>query len=167
MFIWNRFAILFLSLFVLSFVPSASAQKSQRSQGKRPPHVRFINPTTMSKPTGYTHVVEVTGGKTIYVAGQVAIDQAGEVVGRGDFRAQAQQVFENLKAALEASGASFKDVVKLNYYTVDMSQLPVLREVRDKYVNTVNPPASTAVEVRRLFRQELMLEIEAIAVVPE
>lgn len=103
----------------------------------------------------------------IYIAGQVAINRSGEAVGRGDFRAQAQQVFENLKAALEASGASFKNVIKLNNYMVDMSQLPLLREVRDKYVNTSNPPASTTVEVRRLFREEFLLEVEAVAVVPE
>lgn len=78
--------------------------------------VRFINPKTLSKPPGYTHVVEVTGGRTVYIAGQIALDSSDSVVGRGDFRAQSVQVFENLKAALEAVGASFDDVVKLNIY---------------------------------------------------
>ena len=131
-----------------------------------PDHVRFINPPTMGTPPGYTHVVEVTGGRTVYIAGQVAIDQAGNIVGRGDFREQAQQVFENLKAALAAVGADFTNVVKLNIYVLDMAHLLTLREVRDRYVNTQHPPASTAVEVRRLARPELLLEIEAVASLP-
>jgi enamine deaminase RidA (YjgF/YER057c/UK114 family) len=129
--------------------------------------MRFINPETMAKPPGYTHVVEVVEGKTIYIAGQVALDVSGSVVGRGDFRAQTWQVFENIKAALESVGATFKDVVKMSSYLVDISQLPVFREVRDKYVNIENPPASTTVEVSRLFREEFLLEIEAVAVLPD
>ena len=128
---------------------------------------RFNNPTAISRPSGYSHVVEVTGGRTIYISGQVALDRQGNVVGPGDFRAQAQQVFENLRLALEASGASFKDVVKLNNYLVDMSQLPALRDVRDQFVNTATPPASTTVEVRKLYRDDILLEVEAIAVVPQ
>jgi len=129
--------------------------------------MRFINPEMMAKPPGYTHVVEVVEGKTIYIAGQVALDVSGSVVGRGDFRAQTWQVFENIKAALESVGATFKDVVKMSSYLVDISQLPVFREVRDKYVNIENPPASTTVEVSRLFREEFLLEIEAVAVLPD
>jgi enamine deaminase RidA (YjgF/YER057c/UK114 family) len=73
-------------------------------------------------------------------------------------------VFENLKRALAAAGATFNDVVKLNYYLVDASQLSVLREVRDRYVNVAAPPASTLIEVRRLFREDLLIEVEATAV---
>jgi enamine deaminase RidA (YjgF/YER057c/UK114 family) len=111
--------------------------------------------------------VVVRPGRVIYVAGQVSMDRSGKLVGEGDMRAQAQQTFENLKAALEASGAKFENVVKLNYYVVDVSQLPAVREVRDKFVNTANPPASTAVEVKRLFREGFLIEIEAVAIVPE
>jgi enamine deaminase RidA (YjgF/YER057c/UK114 family) len=82
-------------------------------------------------------------------------------------RAQAQQTFENLKAALEASGANFGNVVKLNYYFSDIAQLGAVREVRDEFINTANPPASTAVEVKRLFREPFLIEVEAIAVVTE
>ncbi len=95
------------------------------------------------------------------------MDGSGQLVGQGDLRAQATQTFENLKAALQASGAGFENVVKLNSYFVDMSQLPAFREVRDKYVNTANPPASTAVQVSRLFREGFLVEVEAVAVVPE
>lgn len=132
-----------------------------------PTHVRFINPSTLATPPGYTHVVEVTHGRIIFIAGQVALDSSGKIVGSGDFRAQAQQIFDNLKAALAAVGTDFSSVVKLNMYVVDISHLPILREVRDRYVNTIHPPASTLVEVRRLAREEFLLEIEAVAHVPE
>lgn len=128
---------------------------------------RFNNPATIARPNGYSHVADVSGGRTIYIAGQVALDRQGNLVGPGDFRAQAQQVFENLRLALEASGASFKDVVKLNNYVTDMSQLPAFRDVRDRFVNTTAPPASTTVEVRKLYRDDVLLEVEAIAVVPQ
>lgn len=130
------------------------------------PSVRFINPATISKPTGYTHVVEVTGGKTVYISGQIAFDSEGKVVGVGDLTAQAHQVFANLRAALEAVGADFTQVVKLNYYLLDMSQLPTVREIRNQYINTAQPPASTAVEVSRLAQPDLLIEIEAVAIIP-
>jgi enamine deaminase RidA (YjgF/YER057c/UK114 family) len=130
-------------------------------------NIRFINPPTLATPPGYTHVVEIAHGRTVFIAGQVALDQSGKLVGLQDFHAQAQQVFENLKAALAAVGIDFTSVVKLNMYVVDISQLPILREVRDRYVNTTNPPASTLVEVRRLAREEFLLEIEAVAYVPD
>jgi enamine deaminase RidA (YjgF/YER057c/UK114 family) len=132
-----------------------------------PTNRRFINPSTLATPPGYTHVVEITQGRTVFIAGQVALDQAGQIVGPQDFGAQAQQVFENLQAALAAVGTDFSDVIKLNIYVVDISQLPILREVRDRYVNTITPPASTLVEVRRLAREEFLLEIEAVAHLPE
>jgi reactive intermediate/imine deaminase len=156
-----------------SFAQSGSNSASSRkavtkiSKQERKPKVRFVNPSTLSKPPGYTHVVEVTKGRTIYISGQIALDRSGNIVGRGDFRAQTQQVFENIKLALEAVGATFKDVVKLNVYVVDISQLQAFREVRDKFVNTENPPASALVEVRRLVRDEFLIEIEATAVLPE
>jgi reactive intermediate/imine deaminase len=126
-------------------------------------NVRFLNPPTLATPPGYTHVVAVTNARMIYVAGQVALDPAGHLVGPGDFRAQATQVFENLKAALEAVGTDFDDVIKLNIYVLDMAHLPILREIRDAYVNTQRLPASTAVQVSRLAREEFLLEIEAVA----
>jgi enamine deaminase RidA (YjgF/YER057c/UK114 family) len=138
---------------------------SASSPAGLPATANFINPETMHRPTGYTHVVEVTAGRPVYIAGQVALDPTGTLVGPGDIRAQARQVFDNLQAALQVVGASFEQVVKLNYYLVDATQLPAVREVRDEYVNTQQPPASTAVEVRRLFREDLLIEIEAVAVI--
>ena len=125
----------------------------------------FHNPETIHRPFGYSHVAEVTAGRPVYIAGQVALDPAGELVGPGDIAAQTRQVFDNLQAALQTVGASFEQVVKLNYYLVDASQLPVVREVRNEYINTEQPPASTAVEVRRLFRDDILIEVEAVAVV--
>jgi enamine deaminase RidA (YjgF/YER057c/UK114 family) len=139
------------------------------SQSKESSLFRIFNPDTIAKPTaGYSHVAEVTDGKLVYIAGQVAIDRAGNMVGKDDFRAQVQQVFENLKAAVEASGGDFHNIIKLNYYcseAVDPGQVPVVREIRDKYVNTANPPVSTFVVVKRLVRPEWLIEVDAVAVV--
>lgn len=129
--------------------------------------VHFIKSESLPPSPGYSQAVEVRGGRIVYIAGQVAMDRAGKVVGEGDIRAQAQQTFEDLKAALEASNAKFENVVKLNYYFSDITQLPVVREVRDKFINTSNPPASTAVEIKRLVREPFLIEVEAVAVVPE
>jgi enamine deaminase RidA (YjgF/YER057c/UK114 family) len=129
------------------------------------PTANLINPETIHRPTGYSHVAEVTAGRPVYISGQVALDARGALVGPGDIGAQARQAFENLKAALQAVGAGFDQVVKLNCYLVDASQLPAVREVRDEYVNQRRLPASTAVEVRRLFRENLLIEVEAVAVI--
>lgn len=129
--------------------------------------VRFVKSGNLPPSPGYSQAVEIRRGRIIYVAGQVALDRSGKVVGEGDMRAQAQQTFENLKEALEASGATFENVVKLNYYFSDITQLAAVREVRDKFINAANPPASTAVEVKRLFREPFLIEVEAVAVVPE
>lgn len=131
---------------------------------------RLFNPDTMAKPTaaGYSQVGEVSGGKVVYIAGQVALDASGNLIGKDDFRAQVEQVFKNLNFAVQAAGGSFHDVIKLNYYcvdTVEPSLTPQVREVRDKYVNTQNPPTSTFVVVRRLVRPEWLIEVEAVAVV--
>jgi enamine deaminase RidA (YjgF/YER057c/UK114 family) len=95
----------------------------------------------------------------------VALDKSGDVVGRDDFGAQVRQVFENLRAAVEAAGGTFGDVIKLNSYFLDLSHLAEFREVRDRYVNLEHPPTSTAIQVPRLFRPEFLVEIEAVAVV--
>jgi enamine deaminase RidA (YjgF/YER057c/UK114 family) len=124
---------------------------------------RFINPRTISKPPGYTHVVEITGpGRIVYIAGQLGIDPSGKMA--EDFRGQTVQAFENLKNALAAVGASFKDVVKINNYLVDIpANIGTFREVRDQYLNRAAPPASTAVGVPALARPGALFEIEAIA----
>jgi enamine deaminase RidA (YjgF/YER057c/UK114 family) len=130
---------------------------------------RFHNPSTIAAPRGYSHVVETRGpGRTIYLSGQLGMTADGKFAGApGDFRAQAVQCFENLKAALAAVGANFEHVVKLNNYLIDMAHLPTYFEVRDRYVDTKNPPASTTVQISNLARDGALYEIEAVAVVPE
>jgi enamine deaminase RidA (YjgF/YER057c/UK114 family) len=147
-------------------LPLLIALASPATAQTRTDSVRFINPPTLSTPRGYSHVAEVPAGtRLVYIAGQVALDSTGQLIGAGDLRAQAVAVFENLRRALTAAGATFNDVVKLNFYMVDASQIAVLREVRDRYVNRGAPPASTLVEVRRLFRDDVLLEVEAVAAV--
>ena len=131
----------------------------------RAPQVKRTNPPDLTKPTGYTHIVEVTGpNRTIYVSVQIAYDKDGKVVGAGDMKAQAEQVFKNLQVALAAAGAKFSDVVKMNSYITDMSKVQAVRDVRAKYFGDATP-ASTFVQVAGLVRPELLLEIEVIAVV--
>jgi enamine deaminase RidA (YjgF/YER057c/UK114 family) len=152
-------------------VPGAGdiiAMTEQRFQGG---HVsnRFSNPKTMPAPRGYTQLVETSSpGRTIYLSGQLGMTPAGAFAGLpGDFRAQATQCFENLKAGLESAGAGFGQVVKITNFFVDMAHLPVFFEVRDAFVNTKAPPASTAIQVGRLAREGALFEVEAVAVVPD
>ena len=128
---------------------------------------RHINPETISRPRGYTHVVEARGGRTVYISGQIALDPQGNLVGLNDMAAQAEQIFQNLKAALESVNATFSDVVKFTYFVVDMTQMQAIRDVRDRYIDLARIPASTAVEVKGLVRKELLLEVEAIAVLDD
>ncbi len=123
-----------------------------------------MNPATIAKPGGYSHVVEATGpGRIVYIAGQLGLKPDGQMA--GDFRAQAVQAFENLKSALAAVGATFDDVVKLNNYLVDIAtNLPIYREVRDRYVNVNSPPASTTVGVAALARPDALFEAEAVVI---
>ena len=128
----------------------------------------IFNPPTMPPPTGYSHVAKVNGGTLVYLAGQVSSDASGKLVGEGDFGAQAEQVFRNLKLGLEAAGATMADIVKMNVYIVaevDQSEIPKLRAVRDSYVNAAKPPASTLLFVSRLARPGWLLEIEAVAAI--
>ena len=126
---------------------------------------RFINPPALRKPPGYTHVVEVTApARIVYIAGQLGVDGDDKVV--GDFRRQAVQTFENLKTALAAVGAQFRHVVKFNNYLVDRANLPTFREVRDGYLAENDRPASTTIAISGLAREGVLIEIEAVAVLP-
>jgi enamine deaminase RidA (YjgF/YER057c/UK114 family) len=159
----KKILILIVCLFALS--ASQGAQLKDRKQEKKElttqkPSIRFINRAA----AGYSHIVEVRGGRTLYIAGQLGLDAEGKLVG-GDFRAQIKQVFANINTRLQEAGASFKDVVKLNYYITDASDIQALRETRDSYVNKEAPPASTLVVVKQLVRPEYLCEVEAIAVV--
>jgi 2-iminobutanoate/2-iminopropanoate deaminase len=125
-----------------------------------------INPDGIAEPVGpYVHVtVAPPGGKLVYCSGAVAIAPDGSIVGEDDIVAQTRQAMENLRAALKAAGATFADVVKINGYVTDFSLYPQIAPVRAEYL-TEPYPASTMVEVPALIFPELMIEIEAVAVV--
>lgn len=113
---------------------------------------------------GYSHVVSAVG-RLVAVSGQVAFDESGELVGRDDPAQQAEQVFENVRRCLAVEGATFDDVVKLTYYLTDIRSLPEIRVVRDRFIPGDEKPASTAVQVVALALPELLVEIDAFAVV--
>jgi enamine deaminase RidA (YjgF/YER057c/UK114 family) len=114
---------------------------------------------------GYSHVVVGTG-RIVAISGQTALDAQGELVGRDDPAAQARQVFETLRRCLDAVGASFEDVLKFTFFVTDVAFLPAIRQARDEAINTAKPPASSAVQVSALFLPGLLIEIEALAVLP-
>ena len=130
----------------------------------------YLNPKELSTPRFYTHAVTASGGgKMVYVAGQVSYDQAGNPFGKGDMRAQSEQVFKNVTHALRAAGAGWDDVVKMNGYMVGMNAEGVnaYREARSRYLKAGKLPASTLVGVERLVHDDLLLEVEIVAAVQE
>src|ERR1700693_5402648 len=148
---------------LMTQLAAAQVERTSRETTK----MQFLNPEGLSKPMGYTQVVVAQPGKLGYVSGQVPLNARGEVVGKGDLRAQVTQVMENLKTSLAAAGATMKDVVKANYYVVNLKpeQVPVIREVRSKYFSAEHPPAGTLVGVTSLVQEGYMIEIEAVAAV--
>jgi 2-iminobutanoate/2-iminopropanoate deaminase len=121
----------------------------------------FHTAPSVRTPPGYSHAVQAAG--LVFVSGQVALDANGSVVGTDDLGEQARQAFRNLGAVLEAAGCSYADVVKLTYFVRDIGAVGAIRAARDEFVDTANPPASTLVEVSRLFMPDLLIEIEAVA----
>ncbi len=122
---------------------------------------QFISPDNVHKPPTYSHVVKA--GNTYYVAGQTALDVNGNLVGPGDVVAQAEQVYKNIRDVLEATGSGLKDVVKITTYLTDAASIPLIREVRQKFF-TGPQPAATLVVISQLARPELLIEVEATAV---
>ncbi len=127
----------------------------------------FINPVNLPPPVGYTQAVSVTHGRTLYISGQVAYDEQGNMVGPGDLRRQTEQTYANLEKALTAGGATFDDVVKTTHFVVNYTpdDLPILREIRSRYFHPDRPPANTLIGVQALAREGLLIEVEAVAVV--
>ena len=145
-----------LFLFALAALPASAQNEFLKPEGLAPAH-------------GYTHVVVAKPGQLIILSGQLANNPQGQLVGKGDLKAQTIQVFENIKTALSSAGATFNDVVKITYFVRDFkpADLPAIRTVRDSYVNTSAPPASTLVGVASLFQDDYLIEIEATAVLPQ
>jgi enamine deaminase RidA (YjgF/YER057c/UK114 family) len=133
---------------------------------KTTPSINRINPPELGTPPGYSQIVEVSSGRLIFIAGQTAVDRDGNVVGKYDFAAQADQVFRNLAIALQASGCTAANLVKLTVFLTDMENLGRYREARNRFFASVTPPASpavTLVEVSKLYGPDFKIEIEAVA----
>lgn len=126
----------------------------------------IATPDGLAPGVNYSHVVWGTG-RFVAISGQCALDEKGDVVGEGDPVAQARQTFHNLRRCLEAAGATFDDVVKLTVFVTDIAHLPAIREARDEHLAGGRLPASSAVQVVALFRPELLMEIEAFAVIAD
>lgn len=124
----------------------------------------FSSPDDLSAPTGYSHVVSIPAGRLVWTAGQVGIDAEG-VVAEG-WEAQIRLTFQNVGRALAAGGADWSHVVKLTTYVVDLSELLLIRAVRDEHVDITRPPTSSLVQVAGLARPELLIEVEAVAWTP-
>lgn len=130
------------------------------------PSINRLNPPELGTPPGYSQIVEVTARRMVFIAGQTALDANGNLVGKDNFAAQAGQVFNNLAIALTASGCTAANLVKLTVFLTDMDNLARYREARNRFFNSVTPPAApavTLVEVSKLYGPEFMIEIEAIA----
>lgn len=127
---------------------------------------RFINPEGLTRPGTYTPVVAARGGRTIYVSGQVPVNEKGELIGKGDLAAQAEQVFHNIDTALKGAGATFSDVVKITTFVVGYKpeHRALMHQVRSRYVSKDNPPASTLLGVQALAIADYLIEVEAVAV---
>jgi 2-iminobutanoate/2-iminopropanoate deaminase len=124
---------------------------------------QYVNPETMSRPTGYSHVVKV--GNTVYIAGQVSAGPDGSVVGKGDAEAQARQIWRNIEAAVKSVGGTLQNVVKTTTYVTNIQHAAGVRKVREELFQGSNPPTSTLLVISGLASPDYMVEIEAIAVV--
>jgi enamine deaminase RidA (YjgF/YER057c/UK114 family) len=132
------------------------------------PSITRINPPELGTPPGYSQVVEVNATRIIFIAGQTALDRDGNLIGKNDFAVQAEQVFRNLGFALQASGSTTANLVKLTVFLTDMDNLASYREARNRFFASVTPPAApavTLVEVSKLYGPDFMIEIEAVAAV--
>jgi enamine deaminase RidA (YjgF/YER057c/UK114 family) len=143
-----------------------SQNEAARMTTDKMPLITRVNPPELGTPPGYSQIVEVAARRILFIAGQTALDRDGKLVGKGDFAAQAAQVFHNLTIALHARGCTAANLVKLSVFLTDMDNLGSYREARNRFFATVMPPAApavTLVEVSKLYGADFLIEIEAIA----
>jgi enamine deaminase RidA (YjgF/YER057c/UK114 family) len=148
-----------LSLLFLSLTFTAFAQNS----------LQLVNPSSVATPKGYSQVARIDLGNSVMllISGQVPLDKQGNLIGMDDFARQTEQVFTNIKNIIEEAGGTMNHLAKLSYFIKDVSKIQLLRDIRDKFIYTQTPPASTLVEVSKLYRDDVMIEIEATAVIPK
>lgn len=125
---------------------------------------QIINPPGMAKPTGYSYAIKKTG-TPVFIAGQVALDGAGKLVGEGDIAAQVEQVFQNLHTVVSASGGTMDDIVKITIYVTDASFRPAVAAARQRHFTEGHYPASTYLVIAALALPQFLVEIEAVAMV--
>ena len=130
------------------------------------PMKQFLNPDGVTKPAGlgYTQVVTSRPGRMIFISGQGGLPAPGGTMPE-DFATQAKNTFENIGRCLKAAGATFNDIVKINYYVTDMNNTAELRRIRAQYLNQSTPPASTLIQTG--LGRGMLLEVEAVAIVPD
>lgn len=149
----------FLCVIALSFTLNSFAQST----------LKFVNPSSVATPKGYSQTAQIDLGNAtmLLIAGQVPLDKQGNLIGKDDFEKQTAQVFSNIKSIIEEAGGNMNHLAKITIFIKDVSKIQVVRDVRDKFINTQSPPASTLVEVSNLYRSDVMIEIEATAVIPK
>ena len=148
-----------LPLLLLSISISAFAQTP----------LKLVNPASVAAPKGYSQTAQIDLGNAtlLIISGQVPLDKLGNLVGKDDFAKQTEQTFTNIRNIIEEAGGNMTHLAKLSIFIRDVSKIQIVRDVRDKFVNTKTPPASTLVEVSKLYRDDVMIEIEATAVIPK
>ncbi len=153
-------------LFFLGVMPLLLLTSLAHAQSDKP-SVHFINPSGVARPNGYSQaaVIDLGAGKMVILSGQVPLNDKGELIGKDNFEQQAEQVFINIQKMITAAGGKMSDIVKLSYFILDTKNLKTLRTVRDKYIDVQHPPASTLVQVSGLYRDDVLLEVEATAVI--
>jgi enamine deaminase RidA (YjgF/YER057c/UK114 family) len=155
---------------VIAALGGATAEAlAQGAPGGAPGNLRFLNPPTSFKNPGFNHAVEAIGpGRILYIAGQQGRDVDNKIVGApGDFRAQAEQAFLNIKGALGAAGGGFEHVVKLCHYFIDLqAHFRMMRDIRLKYFDPARMPASTMIQVGALTDAKAIYEVDVVAVLP-
>lgn len=131
--------------------------------------IKFTNPLSVVTPKGYSHAVVIDLGncQMIILSGQVPLDSKGNLVGKGDLSKQTEQVFLNIQNIISELGGTMDNVIKLGVYMTDVSQIQNFRDIRNKFINSKNPPTSTLVQVSKLFRDDVLIEIEATVVIPK
>lgn len=131
--------------------------------------LKLVNPSSVATPKGYSQVAQIDLGNAtmLLIAGQVPLDKQGNLVGKDDLAKQTEQVFINIKNIIEEAGGTMNHLAKISYFIKDVSKIQLVRDVRDKFVNTKTPPASTLVEVSKLYREDVLIEIEATAIIPK
>ncbi len=152
-------------ILLISFLLGALTGFSQTDSSM----VKFKNPSSVATPKGYSHaaIIDLGNCHMIVLSGQVPLDSKGSLVGKDDVTKQTEQVFLNIRNIITELGGSMDNVIKLEFYMVDASGIQTVRDIRDKFINTKNPPTSTLVEVRKLFRNDILIEIGATAIIPK